>query len=110
MFSRRIKTLAGTTIAAAAVGLAGLLTAGTAQAGSVDDAFLSQLAKDGITPPSAAVAIKDAKNVCGALNNGYSATEVINAVASDTGLSKQGAKTFAVDAASAYCPQYVTST
>jgi hypothetical protein len=30
-------------------------------------------------------------------------------VAESTGLSAKGAKTFAVDAASAYCPQYVTS-
>ena len=31
-------------------------------------------------------------------------------MAQATGLSTKGAKTFSVDAASAYCPQYVTST
>ncbi|TGN71951.1 DUF732 domain-containing protein, partial [Mycobacterium tuberculosis] len=40
---------------------------------------------------------------------GHSAKAVIKAVAKATGLSAKGAKTFAVDAASAYCPQYVTS-
>jgi hypothetical protein len=30
-------------------------------------------------------------------------------VAKVTGLSAKGAKTFSVDAATAYCPQYVTS-
>ena len=64
---------------------------------------------DGITPPSAARAVSDGHAVCKALDNGHSGQEVINAVAQSTGLSSKGAKTFAVDAASAYCPQYVTS-
>lgn len=111
MFTRRFTaSVAGTTLTAAALGLAALGLAGTAAAGSVDDAFLAQLAADGITPPSAAVAVKDGHAVCTALNAGHSSREVINAVAQTTGLSAKGANTFAVDAASAYCPQYVTST
>jgi hypothetical protein len=78
------KSVAGTTLAAAALGMAALITAGTAGAGSVDDAFIAQLDNDGITPPSVAVA-------------------------ETTGLSVKGAKVFALDAAQAYCPQYVTS-
>ncbi|EAY59618.1 conserved hypothetical secreted protein [Mycobacterium tuberculosis C] len=78
-------------------------------ASSTDEAFLAQLQADGITPPSAARAIKDAHAVCDALDEGHSAKAVIKAVAKATGLSAKGAKTFAVDAASAYCPQYVTS-
>jgi len=34
---------------------------------------------------------------------------VLMALVTATGLRAKGAKTFAVDAASAYCPQYVTS-
>jgi hypothetical protein len=78
------KSVAGTTLAAATLGMAALITAGTAGAGSVDDAFIAQLDNDGITPPSVAVA-------------------------ETTGLSVKGAKVFALDAAQAYCPQYVTS-
>ena len=78
------KSVAGTTLAAAALGMAALITAGTAGAGSVNDAFIAQLDNDGITPPSVAVA-------------------------ETTGLSVKGAKVFALDAAQAYCPQYVTS-
>jgi hypothetical protein len=78
------KSVAGTTLAAAALGMAALITAGTAGAGSVDDAFIAQLDNDGITPPSVTVA-------------------------ETTGLSVKGAKVFALDAAQAYCPQYVTS-
>jgi Protein of unknown function (DUF732) len=111
MFTRRFtKSVTRTTLAAAIVGMAALVAAGTASAGSVDDAFLAQLQKDGITPPTAARAINDAHGVCNALDQGNSAQSVINAVANTTGLDHQGANTFAVDAASAYCPQYVTST
>jgi Protein of unknown function (DUF732) len=101
MFTRRFtKSVTRTTLAAAILGMAALVAAGTASAGSVD----------GITPPTAARAINDAHGVCNALDQGNSAQSVINAVANTTGLDHQGANTFAVDAASAYCPQYVTST
>ncbi len=111
MFTHRFAaSIAGTTLTAAALGLAALGFAGTAGASSVDDAFLAQLAQDGITPPSSAVAIKDAHAVCNALNAGHSSREVVRAVARATGLPNKGANMFAVDAASAYCPQYVTST
>jgi hypothetical protein len=110
MFTGRFAaSVARTTLTAAALGLAALGFAGTAGASSVDDDFLAQLQADGITPPSAARAISDGHAVCKALDNGHSAQEVIHAVAQSTGLSSKGAKTFAVDAASAYCPQYVTS-
>jgi Protein of unknown function (DUF732) len=111
MFTRRFtKSVAGTTLAAAALGMAALFAAGTASAGSVDDAFIAQLQQDGITPPTVARAITDGHGVCNALDQGYSSQQVINAVAESTGLSAKSAKTFAIDAASAYCPQYVTST
>jgi hypothetical protein len=110
MFTRRFTaSVARTTLTAAALGLAALGFASTAGASSVDDAFLAQLQADGIQPPSAARAISDAHAVCRALDQGHSSQEVISAVAQSTGLSPKGAKTFAVDAATAYCPQYVTS-
>ncbi len=112
MFTCRFAaSLAGTTLTAASLGLAalGFAATATATAGSTDDAFLAQIQADGITPPSAARAISDAHAVCTALDEGNSPTTVINAVAESTGLSSKGAKTFAIDAASAYCPEYVTS-
>lgn len=111
MFTRRFTaSVAGTTMTAAALGLAALGLAGTAGAGSVDDAFIAQIEADGIQPPSAARAISEAHKVCSALNAGESTKQVISGVAQRTGLSSTGANTFAVDAASAYCPQYVTTT
>jgi Protein of unknown function (DUF732) len=111
MFTRRFTTLAArTSLTTAALGLVALGLAGTADASSVDDTFLAQLQADGIQPPTAARAISDAHAICKALDAGHSPQEVIGAVAQATGLSTKGAKTFSVDAASAYCPQYVTST
>jgi hypothetical protein len=110
MFAHRFAaSVAGTALTAAALGLTALGLAGSAGASSVDDAFLAQLTADGITPPSASAAVGEAHAVCKALDQGYSSKDVINAVAQSTGLSTKGAKTFSVDAASAYCPQYVTS-
>jgi hypothetical protein len=113
MFTRRfVATLAGTTLTAATLGLTALgmaATAGAVSSADNDNTFLAQLQADGITAPSPAVAISDAHGVCTALNQGQSAKQVIAEVAQTTGLSAKGSKTFAVDSASAYCPQYVTS-
>ena len=109
MFSHRFTTsLAGTTLAAATLGLAALGFASTAGASSVDEAFLAKIQADGIEPPSAARAISEAHAVCDSLDQGHSGQQVYNEVAEATGLSAKGAKTFAIDAALAYCPQYVT--
>lgn len=110
MFTNRITaSIAGTGLAAAALGFAALGFAGAAGASSTDSAFLAKIAADGIQPPSASTAIGEAHGVCKALDQGASAQAVINAVAETTGLSQKSSKTFAVDAASVYCPQYVTS-
>jgi Protein of unknown function (DUF732) len=108
MFTHRFnKSIARTTLAAAALGMAALISAGAANAGSVDDAFLAELKQDGLIPHSSAAAISNAKAVCNLLGKGYSPDAVVAAVAKVTGLSTTGANTFAVDAAKAYCPQYV---
>jgi hypothetical protein len=111
MFTRRFAaSLAASAVAASALGMAALGLAGPASAtNSADNAFLAQLQSDGITPPTPARAISDAHAVCSALDEGQSPQQVITAVAQSTGLTQKGAKTFAVDAASAYCPQFVTS-
>ncbi len=111
MFARRFTaSIAGTALTAAALGLTVLGLAGTASASSTDDVFLLQLAADGIQPPSPAAALSEAHAVCKALEQGYSTNQVIGAVAESTRPDTKSANTFAVDAAKAYCPQYVTST
>ena len=57
-FTRRFsKSVAGTTLAAATLGITALITAGTAGAGTVDDGFIAQLGNDGITPPGTPVPV-----------------------------------------------------
>jgi hypothetical protein len=108
MFSHRLTaSLAGITLTAATLGVTALGFAATAGASAVDDAFLAQIQADGITPPSAERAISEAHAVCDSLNRGHSSQQVYSEVAEATGLSAKGAKVFAVDAATAYCPQYV---
>lgn len=110
MFTRRFTaSLAGTALTAGALGLAALGLAGPAAANSADDAFIAAIKADGITPPSNARAISEGHAVCDALNAGQSTKQVLAGVSKRTGLSNSGANTFAVDAANAYCPQYVTS-
>jgi hypothetical protein len=115
MFTTRFA--ASSAMAIAALGVTVLITAGPAAAftnnssgNSADQAFLTQLGNDGITPPSSQEAISLAHSVCTSLDKGNDPDAVIAAVAKTTGLSNKSAKVFAVDAASAYCPQYVTST
>lgn len=110
MFTRRFAaSMVGTTLTAATLGLAALGFAGTASASSTDEAFLRAAAGGRDHSAERSARHQDAHAVCDALDEGHSAKAVIKAVAKATGLSAKGAKTFAVDAASAYCPQYVTS-
>lgn len=107
MFARIDTTIVGAAVAAGVLGASALISAGTAAAYNNDTAFLRQLAADGITPPSAQIAIRDAKDVCAAFENGHGATKIIPAVADRTGLSRNGAESFMIAAASEYCPHYV---
>lgn len=107
MFTRSTKSFAGSVLAAGVLGAAALFSAGAANAGSIDNDFLATLEDNGITPPSSSVAIRDAKAVCASLDDGQDPDAVIAAVQDKTGLSAKGSKTFAVAAATAYCPEYV---
>lgn len=111
MFTRRFTaSLAGTTLTAAEpLGLAALGLAGTAGASTADDTL--NVRDQGRRHHAAEQrAISEAHAACSALDAGQSSKQVIAGVAQRTGLSSSGAHTFAVDAASAYCPQYVTTT
>jgi hypothetical protein len=107
VFTRITKSVAGTALVAGAVGLGALLSAGAANARSVDDAFLASLEADGIQPPSSQAAISLAQDVCTSLDHGYSGTEVIQAVGKKTELSTAASKSFVIDAVQAYCPEHL---
>jgi hypothetical protein len=94
-------------IVGAMIGLA-LLAAGTANAGTSDDQFFGALQQQGIgfgTPDSA---ITVAHHVCDALGQGMTPSDISGNIAgANAGIDRQTAVVIVVDAAQAYCPQFV---
>jgi Protein of unknown function (DUF732) len=70
LITQPLKPVLGTAIAAAALGLATLLGAGPAHAGTADDQFLATLHQQGIGFGNAQSAINVAHHVCDALGQG----------------------------------------
>ena len=105
MFTHRIRTIAGTMIGAAAIGLVAVGTAGAAGAGTADDAFISAMDTLGISFSSPAEAVREGHQVCRELAAGKSGTDVATEVLKQTNLTSHQAAYFVVDATHAYCPQ-----
>ncbi|WP_144207805.1 DUF732 domain-containing protein [Mycobacterium tilburgii] len=108
MFTHRIKTVAGTMIGAAAIGMVALGTAGTAAATTADDAFLSQMDKLGISFTSLAKAVRKGHQVCRELAAGKTGTDTSPPRSSSKRMTSHQAAYFVVDATKAYCPQYAS--
>ncbi len=108
MFARRFTvSLAGTALTAAALGMATLGLAGTANAASADKEFLAAIEQAGISYDNPQQVIKVAKNVCAALDDGTTADEILSELTEQNDLSTKQGKTFIVDAVQAYCPEYL---
>jgi hypothetical protein len=96
-----------TALAASSIGLAALLTAGTANA-SADDQYLRTLQQQGIGFGDPQSAIKVAHRVCDALGQGMTPADISGNIAgANGGIDRQTAVVIVVDAAQAYCPQFV---
>jgi hypothetical protein len=105
MFSSRISK---PVIATGMIGLAALLTAGTAGAASADDQFLGALQQQGISFGSPDSAINVALHSCDALDHGMTPADIsANIAGANPGIDRQTAVLIVVDAAQAYCPQFV---
>ena len=105
--TRSIKSIARTALVAGGLGLAALVGAGAANAATAaDQAFINALQGDGITAPTQD-AINLGHQVCQSLDQGETEQQIVQAVEQHTGMDQDGSHTFAVDAAKAYCPQYV---
>jgi hypothetical protein len=98
-------------VAAGTIGLAALLFAGTANAETADDQFFGALQQQGIgfgTPESAT---KVAHHACDALDQGMTPADIsANIAGANGGIDRQTAVVIVVDAAVAYCPQFVHQT
>jgi hypothetical protein len=104
MFSSRIIKSA---FAAGMIGVAGLFAAGVANAQPADDQFFGALQQQGISyggPEWAAVG----HHVCDALDAGMEPGDISADIAGANGsIDRQTAVVVVVDAAIAYCPQFV---
>jgi Protein of unknown function (DUF732) len=100
MFSLRI-----TTVAAAAIGLAAFAGAGTAAAGTADDAFIAQMKSLDVTFPSPQEGVREGQLVCTKLSSGKTGNDIFNEVLSQTNLTSNQAAFFVAGATKAYCPE-----
>ena len=92
-----------------AIGLAAPAYADPGDITGDDAGFLSALQKVGIHYPSPAQAITAGKSVCGCLNNGESALELVHEVkVRNSGFTMEEASDFAMIAAKYYCPQQLS--
>jgi hypothetical protein len=105
MFSSRITKSA---VAAGMIGLGAMLAAGTANAETADDQFFGALQQQGISFGSPESAITAAHDVCGALGQGMEPSDISGIIAgANARIDRQTALHIVVDAAQAYCPQFV---
>jgi hypothetical protein len=105
MFSSRITKSA---VAAGMIGLGAMLAAGTANAETADDQFFGALQEQRIGFGSPESAMKVAHHVCDALGQGMEPSDISSNIAGANGrIDRQTALVIVVDAAMAYCPQFV---
>lgn len=93
----------------AAIGLAAPAYADQDEANGDDAGFLSDLQQAGIHYPSPAQAVTAGKSVCGCLNNGEPALELVHDVKiRNSGFTMEEASNFAMISAKYYCPQQLS--
>ena len=107
--SRFTKSIAGTAVAAGTLGVAALIAAGTANAGTAtDQQFLQGLQQHGISVENPQAAIKVGHRVCTALGEGTTPRDIsAQLVSSNDGMDQQTSLFFIVDSVQSYCPQYM---
>jgi hypothetical protein len=94
------------TICAVLLFAAALLSAASASADEIDDAFVAALENYGININDHNAAITMGHNVCAALDNGHDESFLVLDVIHDTNLSAREAGYFLGVSVAAYCPQY----
>ncbi len=109
MFTSRLtKAATRTAVTVGTLGVAALLTAGTANAEAADDQFLGALQQQGIGFGDTGSAITVAHHACEALGQGMTPSDISGKIAGANGrIDRQTAVLIVVDAAQAYCPQFV---
>jgi hypothetical protein len=104
-----MRTLLAALSVCTAIGLAAPAYADPGEISGDDASFLSSLQRVGIHYPSPSQAITAGKSVCGCLNNGESALELVHEVkVRNAGFTMEEASDFAMIAAKYYCPQQLS--
>jgi hypothetical protein len=103
---RHFTAFIGTAAAASALGLAALVSAGTANAGATDDMFISVLADQGIEAPSTEEAVSTALEVCTLFDHGQDLYAATTAVSEYTELGFEDSAFFVGASVAAYCPEH----
>jgi hypothetical protein len=110
MFTNRFtKSIAGTALVAATLGLGAIVGAGAANADSVDDTFVASLAQAGIPQIAPAMEISAGHAVCQNLDEGTTNPDLVLAAFNRKHVFATNEQNRAMIVASmtAYCPQYL---
>ena len=94
------------TVCAVLLSAAALVSAAPASADQTDDAFVSALAKGGITMSDPNTAVATAHTVCAGLDTNQNASVLAMKLMQDTDLSPKESGYFIGLSVAAYCPQY----
>ncbi len=103
---RHLTAFIGTAAAASALGLAALVSAGTAGATSTDDIFVSVLEDEGIQAPSTAEAVSTAHDVCAVFDDGGDLYDAVDQVSKYTELGMNDSAFFVGASVATYCPEH----
>jgi hypothetical protein len=106
---RHLTAFIGTAAAASALGLAALVSAGSAGATSTDDIFISVLADEGIQAPSTDEAVSVALDVCTVFDDGGDLYDAVNEVSEYTELNTDDSAFFVGASVASYCPEHETA-
>jgi len=98
------------TVCAALLTSAALLSAAPASADPNDDAFVAALVKDGIVFANQNTAIATAHTMCAGLDKSDKSAVLAMKLMKDTDLSLKQSSYFIGASISAYCPQYIGRT
>jgi uncharacterized protein DUF732 len=107
MSSNRFNSIVTAALATGALSLAFFTGAGAANAGSMDDEFLTNISAEGIAFDSERGAVQEGNLVCSYLAGGETGVDITSEIMSNSDLTAHQAAVFVVEAASAYCPGYL---
>ena len=103
---RHLTAFIGAAAVTSTLGIAALVSAGAAVATTTDDAFVSVLADEGITPPSTKDAVSLAFDVCSMFDKGQSLYDAVGSVSTTTDLVQEDSAFFVGAAVATYCPEH----